>query len=341
MNNKRNLLEVETMNETTLQDLLDLSAKVQTSVLQLQNSALKFNNKRLQILATKLNSDSGTFHTLVSELVMAGDVNSNSMPGDKADTRQSLEQPRQITNDESVKQKYLKRKQLREAEDVSVEDKPQASEADVVIDLTEPFNKVINGLDDDEFSDFKSDVVDKLEDHIDSVENKVSTPAADEYSKTIEALDAANSAEDFDFALNRLYDFADKNEIIVETVVNKKKILSKKKILTEEPYNDSYAANVLAAGPRELSSLQKEKPRPNAARLKIEPESKDYMRIDDMARKAKDHNHMLRLATQMAMSITDYSKAIRRCRAAEDDNWHDVAKIFMDRADQILSQNSN
>lgn len=65
------------------------------------------------------------------------------------------------------------------------------------------------------------------------------------------------------------------------------------------------------------------------------PDSKDTMRIRDMASKAKDPAHMLRLAAQMAKAITDAGKAFRRGAAAENAGYMDVAKVFYDRCDAL------
>ena len=63
---------------------------------------------------------------------------------------------------------------------------------------------------------------------------------------------------------------------------------------------------------------------------------KDVKRIDDMAKKAgKDKSQLLRLAQTMANRITNYEKAYYRGSAAEDQNYHDVAKIFYARAEEL------
>ena len=239
MKNNRTKLTEATMNEIGLQDLLDLSAKVQVTVLSLQNASLKFNDKALMQLATKLNSDASQFHNYISKLVMnAGDgLRSGLDSEDGSDERKNLNSTGiDIPKLESVKAKYLKRKKLKESDSTEDEqnDDDDTNENDsttendgkeIKIDLTEPFAKVIEGLEDEEFNEFKGEVVSTLEKHIDSVETKISAEAADEYAKTIEAMDATKNSEDFDFALDNLYNFADKNEIIVETVIKNKKKL--------------------------------------------------------------------------------------------------------------------
>ena len=228
-NNRTNLTEASAVNEVGLQDLLDLSQKVQTSVLGLQNAALKFNDRKLMQLATKLASDGGDFHKYISHLVMEAGGQQGIMAQQQGgdDQKQNLSAPQEDTSMsrlESVKSKYFKKK-LKESEEPQTEEVKTNEDGKVVIDLSEPFEKAISGLDDKEFETFKSDVVSKLENHIDTVENKISAPAADEYVKSVEALGASKTSEDFDFALDKLYDFADNNEIIVETVKSKKQLI--------------------------------------------------------------------------------------------------------------------
>jgi len=63
--------------------------------------------------------------------------------------------------------------------------------------------------------------------------------------------------------------------------------------------------------------------------------SKDEMRINAMVDKATDDKHLIRLATTMAKRITKGEKAYNRAEAAEDQNYHDVAEIFYDRAKEL------
>lgn len=62
---------------------------------------------------------------------------------------------------------------------------------------------------------------------------------------------------------------------------------------------------------------------------------KDLRRVDDMQAKAKDENHLLRLAQTMANAITNYDKAYNRGMAAEAANLPKVAEIFFKRADEL------
>lgn len=66
--------------------------------------------------------------------------------------------------------------------------------------------------------------------------------------------------------------------------------------------------------------------------MTINYELKDEQRIASLLTKANgDQAKALRLASNMATTITKADKALRRCRAAEDVNAHEVAAIFYDR----------
>lgn len=64
--------------------------------------------------------------------------------------------------------------------------------------------------------------------------------------------------------------------------------------------------------------------------------SKDEMRISDIVKKsAGNTGKILDLARRMANSITDGYKALRRARAAESENYHEMASIFFKRAMEL------
>lgn len=65
---------------------------------------------------------------------------------------------------------------------------------------------------------------------------------------------------------------------------------------------------------------------------------KDDRRIDDMLNKAKDKEHLLRLARTMANSITNYDKAYNRGLTAEKAGLYDVAEIFLARASELKGE---
>jgi len=78
----------------------------------------------------------------------------------------------------------------------------------------------------------------------------------------------------------------------------------------------------------------------NEAKDPTEITSKDTMRITDIIRKAGgDWNEKAKaLARQMANAITDAAKAVRRARAAEEENWHEMASIFFNRSVQLATR---
>lgn len=69
--------------------------------------------------------------------------------------------------------------------------------------------------------------------------------------------------------------------------------------------------------------------------LQQEPDDKDRIRIQSMADKSRGQSHMLNLATNMASAITDPGKAVRRAKAAENENYHAVAGVFYARAKEL------
>jgi hypothetical protein len=73
---------------------------------------------------------------------------------------------------------------------------------------------------------------------------------------------------------------------------------------------------------------------------KSQPDAKDTKRIEDMVKGSIEGQNLNRTklnqkATNMAKSITSADKAYRRAMAAEAENYHDVAKIFYDRANAL------
>jgi len=78
---------------------------------------------------------------------------------------------------------------------------------------------------------------------------------------------------------------------------------------------------------------------------KLKMESKDRQRIESMYQKAMKksdgeddafNREMMALAKQMANTIKAADKAYRRAEAAANENFHDVADVFYDRADELM-----
>lgn len=67
-------------------------------------------------------------------------------------------------------------------------------------------------------------------------------------------------------------------------------------------------------------------------------EPKDAMRINNLVRKAEGRSwKKISLAHQMADSIKDSDKALRRARAAQAANEHEVASIFFVRFGRLTA----
>lgn len=254
--------------EVELVDLLSSSSKAEKAILDLCDKCLSFKNQEIKTMALQLKSRAASLTQALSNLQVTGNVNDiggeknldapvdNQMQqgndsrnmNDEGD-KQRLDMPEAAPIIESAKDRYLKRKKLKEAdleleaEDKSADeeiakeekvisdntyDKPDIKEegesipeGKIVIDLSEPFENVVKGLDQSEFEAFKHDVISHLEGAIDPIEQKKDSMVADQFTKSIEALNASQSVEDFDLGMDQIYDFADENDILVETIIRK------------------------------------------------------------------------------------------------------------------------
>lgn len=198
--------------EVELTDLLSAAIKAERACLDLKEKVYAFKrDSNLKGIVSQMSEMASNVTKMVSDLEIGGgggdegedqrlDLERNPSHEDFEDRR--LESKEVVK--ESVKQKYLKSKLLKETP--------------TIIDLTEPFERAIEKLDEPEFNSFKSDVVSKLESSIDSIEASAGAQKAEEFVSSIQALSAAKGVKDFDFGMERLYDFADENNILVETV---------------------------------------------------------------------------------------------------------------------------
>jgi len=94
---------------------------------------------------------------------------------------------------------------------------PEQASGSLSIDLTQAYSNLIEGLDDDTFNGFKQSVSSALEQSIDNIQDSVGEQAAGQFTQLIQGVSAATSPEEFDTAMNSLYDFADSNSIIIKT----------------------------------------------------------------------------------------------------------------------------
>lgn len=71
----------------------------------------------------------------------------------------------------------------------------------------------------------------------------------------------------------------------------------------------------------------------------IKPNPKDAMRVNDLMNKADgDRTKENQLAWQMANATKDIKKLIGRAKYAEDENYHNVAKIFYNKAEDLMNE---
>ncbi len=118
--------------------------------------------------------------------------------------------------------------------------------------------------------------------------------------------------------------------------------LKNKKFSHLLPSNKTVASVVSATTPKAqpvvqqapVSKPQTFKPASTNSKVNIgrEYDAKDEMRIRDIVSKAAgSRSKIIQLTTTMANKITDKDKALRRARAAEEDNYHEIANIFYKR----------
>lgn len=108
-------------------------------------------------------------------------------------------------------------------------------------------------------------------------------------------------------------------------------VLSEKDI---EQYNSvTYKESDLK---KDLAAIRKVMSMASSYNSSLKGDPKDYQRIEDIARKAGgDKNKAIQLAQRMAASISSAEKAYRRGLAAEDENYHSIAAVFFDRAEEL------
>jgi hypothetical protein len=243
--NKRiKLLKEETINEVTLQQLLDLAGKAEIAVMQLADNCMKFNSKSLKVASAEVKAKLSSLSDTIRNLIMG-----NEQESEQANEKQPLDQSQGSDSarleseelmdesenlgteikpkmDELVKEARKIYRRIIEAAIIEDEDgeldtasaqktmdaasskASKEANGEKVIDLSEPFENAIAGLDDSEFQGFKSQVVDAL---------KASGVTEPEFQSLVSDVEGAEDVDDFNFALDKVYDYADNENILVET----------------------------------------------------------------------------------------------------------------------------
>lgn len=239
-NRKRISLKEEVVNEITLNDLLDLGSKAQIAVMQLSDNCMKFSDAQLRKLSARVNKDLGDLCDQIRGAIIS---NQNEQ---QAPQRSQLEKPKDSGNmiesenlglevkpemDELAEQKEVMKearrlfKKLKEAfgeEELEAETEEETKEeveapvaeteapVDSKIDLSLAFGSVLEGLDEEEFVEFKTKVSTAL---------KASGITEPDFQTLVTQIENTVGIDDLNFALDKVYDYADQNSIEVSTVV--------------------------------------------------------------------------------------------------------------------------
>ena len=215
--NKRvKLLKEETINEITLNDLLDLAGKSEIAVMQLADSCMKFNSRTLKQSAAAVKKQLSQLSDMIR-----GEIMGNEGGGMKDDKRPALDRNTgegNLKNSDNVKRFESKKiskllKSLKEAIDEENEEEKETSSSSLsdkksTIDLSSAFSNVIDGLSTEQFDVFKSDTVSAL---------KASGVVDGDFLSIVTELEETDNVDDFNITLDSLYDYADKNGIEIKT----------------------------------------------------------------------------------------------------------------------------
>lgn len=72
-------------------------------------------------------------------------------------------------------------------------------------------------------------------------------------------------------------------------------------------------------------------------RAKVKADSKDRKRVEDLLRRAGSESAAMNKARQMAGSIKDVAKALRRADAAASLGLHEIEAVFQEKAAGIIA----
>lgn len=143
---------------------------------------------------------------------------------------------------------------------------------------------------------------------------------------SLDSKEFSNRADELKNELKEKYKNADKS---------KKKSIEK---IAKSTFGDDFVNKELKGNKEES---KKKEPKQDASKLRNFPDGfdrKDSMRIQGILDKSKgDTGKAKRLAQSMANKITDAAKAKRRAKAAEDENFHDLAAIFYKRFYELVN----
>ncbi|MEO6301774.1 MAG: hypothetical protein ABIP51_01250 [Bacteroidia bacterium] len=220
-NRRVKLLKEETINEITLNDLLDLAGKSEIAVMQLADSCMKFNSSTLKQGAAAVKKQLSELSDMIRSQIMGNDNSKGDDMGvpdkslDRNPSRGGMHNSNNVKTFESRKFSKLL-KSLKEAiEDMENneddgEDNSKTVEKNTskIIDLSQTFTNLIEGLSDEQFETFKTDFSSVL---------KGSGITDGDFMTIVTNLEETESVDDFNITLDSLYDYADKNGIEIVT----------------------------------------------------------------------------------------------------------------------------
>jgi len=218
INARKFIVEGETMNEITLQQLSDMCAKIEVAIIPFTNACLAFNNQNLKHLSSQLKLKVDELGNMIRTLVL----NNGQEP---AVERTQIEKPAEVPQDKVIESKIMKEsfvkkmKRLLEAIEEMDEDEPSDIEKDEEsedttkevsekkeINLSEPFMLAVSELDEEGFNSFKTSIVDKL---------KGSGITDSSFQDVVKQFEESTGSDEINNALTSLYDYADENNITV------------------------------------------------------------------------------------------------------------------------------
>lgn len=248
-NKRQRILKEETINQVTLEDLLDLGSAAQMAVLKFTDNCMKFNNRHFQQLSTRLNKDLGDLCNMIRQQISTEVDNAGTPPQEQLDSggmdssdRRSVlanesenlgveAKPKMDPLVENYKKVKSLFKQLQEAfgeieqdessmttskpgESVQTDDTSDldpTEPSDNVIDLSKAFSSVMEGLSPEQFENFKAELINSL---------KASGIVDQNYQAIVSEIEKTVGVDDLNYALDSLYDYGDQNGIEINTTVN-------------------------------------------------------------------------------------------------------------------------
>lgn len=241
-NKRAKILKEETINQVTLEDLLDLGSKAQIAILTFTDNCMKFNNRHFQQLSTRLNKDLGDLCNMIRQQIsqeVDGVGGSTQEPLDTGDRMKSSDTRSLMANesenlgtemkpemDSLAEARIAKRilKKLLEAfdevdntateapaTDPATDDSIEPTETtSTSIDLSPAFATVMDGLSPEQFAAFKSDLINSL---------KGAGITDQNYMAIVSDIEQTQDIDSLNFALDALYDYGDANGIEINTTV--------------------------------------------------------------------------------------------------------------------------